>query len=68
MALIGFGVDKFENDTSVITPMELKHIKDLYRYQCVFTGFCKKSQLTEDQLTLALASGDPFAFLPCCSV
>ena len=36
MALIGFGVDKFENDTSVITPMELKHIKNLYRYRCVF--------------------------------
>ena len=36
MALIGFGVDKFENDTFVKTPMELKHIKNLYRYQCVF--------------------------------
>ena len=37
MDLIGFGVDKFENDTFVIiAPMELKHIKNLYRYQCVF--------------------------------
>ena len=31
-ALIGFGVDKLENDTFVTTPMELKHIKNLYRY------------------------------------
>ena len=36
MALIGFGVDKFENDTFIITPMELKHNKNLYRYQFVF--------------------------------
>ena len=28
----------------------------------IFTGFCKKSQLTEDQLT-SLAGGDPFALL-----
>ena len=31
--------------------------------QRIFTGFCKKSQLTKDQLTLA---GDKFALLLCC--